>query len=139
ARSDENRRSVWRRIFGSPRRAAMNFGVGALLVGALIVLDFRGWLEARMAYFPSREAFQTPAGYEDVSFQSEGGLTLHGWFMPAVGSGPGARDERRPAIVHVHGNAGHVALHEEFSAFLTQAGFHVFLFDYRGFGRSDRG
>ena len=43
------------------------------------------------------------------------------------------------AILHVHGNAGHVANHAEFSAFLTQAGFHVLVFDYRGYGRSDDG
>src|SRR5690606_10025203 len=110
-------------------------------------------LEARMAYFPSREPFETPAGYEDVTFQTPDGLRLHGWFMPAVGAAPagsmggsagsgGAGDAaagRRPAIIHVHGNTGHVALHADFSAFLTQAGFHVFVFDYRGFGRSDGG
>lgn len=141
--------SALRRVFGSRRRVAINLAFVAVFIGALIVLDFRGWLEARMAYFPSREAFETPAGYEDVTFQTPEGLRLHGWFMPAVGvalggaadsEGEGAAAAgRRPAIIHVHGNAGHVALHADFSAFLTQAGFHVFVFDYRGFGRSDGG
>ena len=54
-------------------------------------------------------------------------------------SAVGAAGERRPAIIHVHGNAGHVAGHAELSAFLTQAGFHVLVFDYRGYGRSERG
>ena len=134
------RRGLPRRIFGSRRRFAVNVTVALTLVGALIVLDFRGWLEARMAYFPSREPFDTPAGFEDVTFQTPEGLGLHGWFMPAAPGVAGAsEDGRRPAILHVHGNAGHVGLHAEFSEFLTQAGFHVFVFDYRGFGRSDRG
>jgi dipeptidyl aminopeptidase/acylaminoacyl peptidase len=136
----DGRRRLLARVLGSRRRFAMNVAVALALVGALIVLDFRGWLEARMAYFPSREAFETPAGFEDVTFQAPQGLRLHGWFMPAApGVGGAAADGRRPAILHVHGNAGHVALHAEFSEFLTQAGFHVFVFDYRGFGRSDGG
>ncbi|MFG0285009.1 MAG: alpha/beta hydrolase [Phycisphaerales bacterium JB039] len=124
-----------RGLVGSRRRLAANLVLLALVAGAWMVLDVRGWLEARMAYYPSREAFETPAGIEDVEFATEGGKRLHGWLMPAVG-GAG---ERRPTIIHVHGNAGHVAGHAELSAFLTQAGFHVLVFDYRGYGRSQRG
>lgn len=144
AAAQRGQRGILQRIFGSRRRFAVNAAVAGGLVGALIVLDFRGWLEARMAYFPSREPFETPAGFEDVTFQTPDGLRLHGWFMPAAPAGGGdaaaaGGDGRRPAILHVHGNAGHVGLHAEFSEFLTQAGFHVLVFDYRGFGRSDGG
>lgn len=127
-----------RRLFGSRRRIAINLALLAACVGAWIVIDVRGWLEARMVYYPSREAFETPAEVEDVLFQTPDGLQLHGWFMPAQASA-GAEGAPRPTILHVHGNAGHVAGHATFSEFLTNAGFHVFVFDYRGYGRSDRG
>lgn len=92
-----------------------------------------GIVESR-AYYPSRATFDTPPGTEDVWFETEGGVRLHGWFMPAADADP---TESRPAILHAHGNAGNVSSHDAFSRFLTREGFHVLLFDYRRYGRSD--
>src|SRR5215469_2903671 len=67
--------------------------------------------------------------YEDVSFQTEGGATLRGWFVPARQSDVG--------VVTVHG-AG--ANRSEFLAeakMLHDAGYPVLLFDCRGHGASD--
>src|SRR5271169_2679077 len=64
--------------------------------------------------------------YEDVSFQTEGGATLRGWFVPARQSDVG--------VVTVHG-AG--ANRSEFLAeakMLDDAGYPVLLFDCRGHG-----
>jgi len=88
----------------------------------------------RMAYWPERDPFTTPDGYVDVRFTTEDGLALHGWFIPARGVEPGAH---APAIIHTHGNAGHIKNHAAFSRFLRDYGFHVLVFDYRGYGRSD--
>ena len=101
----------------------------------LIVLWSTGYAE-RLAYMPVRDAFETPEQYEDVWIQTDDGTRLHAWFMPAQGAKPG---DQTPAILHVHGNAGNVLYHESFSSFLTNAGFHVLLFDYRGYGRSGEG
>lgn len=102
-----------------------------VFVGLLVT----GYAE-RAFYWPIRDAFETPAQYEDVWIETTDGKRLHGWFMPAVGVEAG---EARPAILHAHGNAGNVLYHESFSSFLTASGFHVLLFDYRGYGRSDKG
>lgn len=101
----------------------------------LIVLWSTGYAE-RLAYMPVRDEFETPEMYEDVWIDADDGTRLHAWFMPAQGVRAG---EQAPAILHVHGNAGNVLYHESFSSFLTAAGFHVLLFDYRGYGRSDEG
>lgn len=101
----------------------------------IVVLWVTGYGE-RLFYWPIRDAFETPAQYEDVWIETADGKRLHGWFMPAVGVPDG---EKAPAILHVHGNAGNVLYHESFSSFLTMSGFHVLLFDYRGYGRSDKG
>ena len=91
----------------------------------------------RLAFAPLREPFQTPPGYEDVSFRTPDGLTLHGWFIPARQTDDD--DAKPPVILHCHGNAGNIAGHAYFSDFLPSRGVSVFLFDYRGYGRSDKG
>lgn len=101
----------------------------------LAVLHLSACAESSTFYYPSREPFLTPTGVEDVTFRTAGGLTLHGWFMPARGRTPASPPG--PAILHVHGNAGNIASHADFSAFLTDAGLSVLIFDYRGYGRSD--
>ena len=116
-----------RRFVGSVGRIAVVLGIAGLAVRLSGVAE-------SMAYMPSREPFATPPGTEDVWFQSDDGARLHGWFMPAAGI---ERGEPAPAILHVHGNAGNVSSHDSFSRFFTQHGFHVLVFDYRRYGRSD--
>lgn len=105
-----------------------------------IVVGFAGFAvriggcAERLAYFPSREPFDTPPGTQDISFESADGTRLHGWFMPAADADP---EHPGPAILHVHGNAGNIASHESFSRFFTQHGFGVLVFDYRRYGRSE--
>lgn len=89
-----------------------------------------------LAYLPSRTAFATPPLYEDVWIITDDGLRLHAWFMPARNLPPGTP---APAILHAHGNAGNIESHQSFSDFLTLRGFHVLIFDYRNYGRSDPG
>ncbi|MCC7389242.1 MAG: alpha/beta fold hydrolase [Phycisphaerales bacterium] len=111
-------------------RLARIFLIVALI---LMVVRLSGCAES-LAYFPSREAFENPPGVEDVSFESADGTRLHGWFMAGAGADA---EHPGPAILHVHGNAGNVSSHESFSSFFPGRGFSVFLFDYRGYGRSD--
>lgn len=104
-----------------------------LLLGVLIV-RWMSWAESRVFYVPSREAFPTPWGVEDVTFSGPQGRLLHGWFIPPAGS---AREhEPWPVVLHCHGNAGNVSGHIDFSSFLAEHGLAVFIFDYRGYGKS---
>jgi len=105
----------------------------AFLLIALLMLRMTNLAE-QLAYWPSRNSFTTPPAYQDITFQTPDGLTLHAWFMPAKNIPEGTK---APSILHAHGNAGNLADHESFSNFLTTAGFNVFLFDYRCYGRSD--
>ena len=90
----------------------------------------------RLFYYPTRTAPYDPKRYgiefEDVTFKSGDGLRLHGWFMsPARGVKP------KGAIVFSHGNAGSVGHHIGFTAWMVRAGYQVFLYDYRGYGKSE--
>jgi len=86
-----------------------------------------------LAYWPSREGFETPALYEDVWITTSDGVRLHGWFMPARG---GAKTPG-PAVLHLHGNAGNISHHASFSEYLPRSGVHTLIIDYRCYGRSD--
>lgn len=132
-----------RRLHGRRRPSAVRRVVrsvllaGALLTGGAVLMSLAGCFESSLFYFPNRSAFETPAGVEDVRFPSrEEGIELHGWFIPARGVAAG---EAAPTVLHVHGNAFHVARHLAVCEWLADEGFNVLLFDYRGYGRSDRG
>lgn len=85
-------------------------------------------------YFPTRDEPATPAKwgfkFENVAFKSTDGTALHGWFMPARGR------IAKGTVVFSHGNAGAVGHHIGFTMWLVEAGYNVFMYDYRGFGKS---
>ena len=90
----------------------------------------------KLFYFPTKSAPHDPQRFglrfEDVTFRSEDGTKLHGWFMnPAVGVKP------KGTIVFSHGNAGSVGHHIGFTAWMVRAGYQVLLYDYRGYGKSE--
>ncbi|MBX3395170.1 MAG: alpha/beta hydrolase [Phycisphaerae bacterium] len=92
------------------------------------------WGCDRLFYYPDARIRGTPAdhdlAYEDVFFDAADGVRLHGWFLPARG-GPA-----RGTVVHLHGNAANITGHFEFMRWLPDAGYHLLVFDYRGYGRS---
>jgi alpha-beta hydrolase superfamily lysophospholipase len=47
-----------------------------------------------------------------------------------------SEDSDGRTVVLCHGNAANISFYHPYYLFLHDAGFHVFLFDYRGFGRS---
>lgn len=89
----------------------------------------------RLFFMPVREALTPPPNAIEVTFESDG-RTLHGWFFPAPGV---TADNPGPAVVHCHGNAGNMRDHAAFASFLPAAGVSVLMFDYRGYGQSERG
>jgi fermentation-respiration switch protein FrsA (DUF1100 family) len=89
----------------------------------------------RMFYYPdrvayrTRDSFQPPA--EDVFFPSEDGTLLHGWFVRSTAP------VIHGTVVHFHGNAQNLTAHSSFVDWLPAEGFHLFMFDYRGYGKSE--
>lgn len=65
---------------------------------------------------------------EEVWFQSGDGTRLFGWYVEAPAD--------RPVILWCHGNAGNIVHRLENLKLLCQLGLSVFIFDYRGYGRS---
>jgi fermentation-respiration switch protein FrsA (DUF1100 family) len=98
---------------------------------SLVVVAF--WAGQRsLLYLPSGDVL-TPdeAGFgpaESVRLRTEDGLELGGWFR-AARSLPA-----RGTVIVFNGNAGNRSYRGTLGARLVNAGFHVLLFDYRGYG-----
>ena len=93
------------------------------------------FIENFFLYHPLGKIEGTPADYgvpfEDVHFRAGDGVRLHGWYVEPPGP-------HRPVVLWAHGNAGNISHRARNIALIHQelrAG--VFLFDYRGFGRSE--
>jgi hypothetical protein len=91
---------------------------------------------ARFFFFPDRVLRLQPDDlglqYRNVYFGSSDGTHLHGWLLPARQEA----GEPRGTVVFMHGNGQNVSAHIASVYWMPAAGFHVFLFDYRGYGTS---
>jgi fermentation-respiration switch protein FrsA (DUF1100 family) len=110
------------------RVAQVVLTVAVVLLAALALL----WSQQRrLIYLPAPRAVPAAAallpGAEEVSFPTEDGLRLDGWFLPAAAAGRG------PAVLVCNGNAGNRSLRAPLAAALARAGLAVLLFDYRGY------
>jgi fermentation-respiration switch protein FrsA (DUF1100 family) len=85
-------------------------------------------------FYPSLEEAWNPAQdnipYRDVLFVSEDGVPLHGWLLSPRRGAP------RGTVLFLHGNAGNIGVHTRSVLWLVDAGYELFAFDYRGYGRS---
>ncbi len=97
---------------------------------AFVALIF--WMQPRLVYFPLSVIETTPEhhgmGYEDVYVETEDGVRLHGWFVPAANA--------RLTVLFLHGNAGNISHRIDSLRIFRDLGLNTFIIDYRGYGRS---
>lgn len=90
-----------------------------------------------LLFHPQRALVLTPdrmgLAYRDVWFEAADGPRLHGWFLPAD---PDAVRGPACTALFLHGNAENISTHLASVRWLPEKGTNVFLFDYRGYGRS---
>jgi fermentation-respiration switch protein FrsA (DUF1100 family) len=102
--------------------------------GLALLLFF---LQSSILFHPSRVLFATPdrAGldFEDIIFHAEDGTALNGWLIPGAPNGPCASI----TILFCHGNAGNIGDRIETAQIYHALGIDTFLFDYRGYGKSE--
>ena len=105
--------------------AALFVLYGLLLVGC----------EKKIIFHPSKfpDGYWDPASsgiaVQDIYFQSGDGVKLHGWFVPA----PNAK----ATLLWFHGNAGNLSHRLDNIQRLLPLNLNIFIFDYRGYGRSE--
>ena len=108
-------------------------GVGAPVLSILLLVAVIVALEDHFIFFPSRAVSGTPTDlglrYQDAFFTTADGVHLHGWFIP------GSNDI---TWLWLHGNAGNISHRlENIELLHHRLGVSVFIFDYRGYGRSE--
>ena len=114
-----------------------------ILVGTVVVITVVSVLLALYAEHLKRSGMFSPEVYPegiwdphltirpvDYFFTTPDGVKLHGWFFQAVA-------ENAPLLVHYHGNGGNLSHRGSLASGLAERGMSVFLFDYRGYGRSE--
>ena len=107
----------------------------ALFISVLVFSLFSGWLyyqQPAMVFFPTNNLIETPSDwglpYEDTTLETADGVELHGWFIPYQGASR--------TLLFFHGNAGNISHRGESVAIFNRLGLNVFIFDYRGYGKS---
>ncbi len=103
-----------------------------LLVSAIAARQTK-LLDRQFIFFPEKELIATPADigleFEDVDFSASDGTRLHGWFVPGGGD---------VTLLWFHGNAGNISHRlDNIAALHKRIGLNIFIFDYRGYGRSE--
>jgi uncharacterized protein len=106
--------------------------VALVLAAGLAAYLFYPWIENFFVFYPSRSLDAMPEAmglpYRDAYFETENGETLHGWYFPNRNEGP--------VILFCHGNAGNISHRLDHVNRILAKGLRVFLFDYRGYGKS---
>lgn len=72
--------------------------------------------------------------FERVQFVTIDGLTLTGWFVPSS-----VANKKSPAIIFCHGLGANKSDFTDMAKPISERGFHVLLFDFRGHGESEGG
>ena len=82
------------------------------------------------ARFPQGDWQPAESHFEDCWFRSADGLRLHGWLL--------VHERPRHVLLLVHGNAGNLTHRAATAQYLSERySATVFVFDYRGYGRSE--
>ena len=131
----ENIQEVKHNVSHPPKkimRQAMVFAILSILsvylaMGAILYI-----FQSHFIYFPDREIVSNPhnidLAYDAVTFKSGDGVELFGWYVPA--------ERERAVILFCHGNGGNISDRLQYIKMFNSREFSVFIFDYRGFGKS---
>lgn len=115
------------------RRGAVGVALLALLLGVPVVIISPSLAE-HFLFFPDRSDPGPPPPLasvegEAVEVETEDGLRLRSWWYR---TGPGA-----PAVLLLHGNAGHLGGRTPLAEGLVERGVSVLLLEYRGYGGNE--
>ena len=113
-------------------KLAISYNLLFLAAVILFLALYLRYFERHSIFFPMKEmlCFPEEAGlvYEDIYFQVSDKVRLNAWFLPCK--------EARYTLLFCHGNAGNLGHRLAKLKFFHDLGLDVFIFDYRGYGRS---
>jgi fermentation-respiration switch protein FrsA (DUF1100 family) len=90
-------------------------------------------MQPTFLYSPMQEISSTPdelgMDFEDVTFKTDDGLCLNGWYVSAENS--------QYTVLFCHGNGGNIMHRLDSINIFVNLGLSSFIFDYRGYGGSE--
>ena len=90
---------------------------------------------ASLFFHPDKEVYRTPdfysLAYDDVSFSSKDGTVLNAWYIHTN------KEKPQGLLFVAHGNGQNLSAHFTSWVWLVMQGYDVFIFDYRGYGKSE--
>lgn len=103
-------------------------------IGFAIALYFG---QSNLVYMPSQALTETPATiglkFEDIQITTKDNVNLNAWFVPAKDN-----DQiEKGVILFCHGNGGNIGNRVSYLPIFRDLGLSTFLFDYRGYGKSE--
>jgi fermentation-respiration switch protein FrsA (DUF1100 family) len=102
--------------------------VAYLVLGVLLYI-----MQPVFLYSPIQEISDTPGElgmyFENVVFETEDGLRLNGWYIPA--------ENTQFTVLFCHGNGGNIMHRLDSINIFYNFGLNCFIFDYRGYGSSE--
>jgi fermentation-respiration switch protein FrsA (DUF1100 family) len=103
-----------------------------LLAALIFAMPVRSAFEHHFLYFPEVHQESTPAAvhlaFQELAFKASDGTQLNGWLIPGqLGA---------PIVLFCMGNAGNISHRLETLQMLHSLGVAVFIFNYRGYGKS---
>ncbi len=106
----------------------------------LFIMVFIRFIENRSIFHPDKNVYSTPDDrgleYDDVTFHTEDGLKLNGWFIPGK-TRPQAVDNLF-TLLWFHGNAGNISHRlENIKMLYDRVPINIFIFGYRQYGKSE--
>ena len=122
-------------IFSWSKKVTWIQSAGLLVLFILFYVALLLIFENKIIFYPSRypEGFWNPASAgvpaQDIYFMAEDGVKLHGWFIPAQNA--------VATLLWFHGNAGNLSHRLDNIQRLAPLNLNIFIFDYRGYGRSE--
>jgi len=107
-----------------------------LLIVLVLLFLFAQYVRRTGMFFPERyplgdwDTSSLAVKPQDIYFKTSEGVRLHGWLFRAA-------DPKGPLAVWFHGNGGNITDRAPAAVGLAQRGLSVFVFDWRGYGRSE--
>ena len=99
------------------------------LAALLALALFINYFSDRIIYHPIKEVAPLPPGFEEICFDNASSQKLCAAYKPAPKDGK--------TIILFHGNSGNISYYNTFARLYAHYGYGVFIFDYRGFGKSE--
>ncbi len=106
----------------------------------LLIMIIPRFIEKRLVFHPGKSndslmPDEYGLKYDDVTFRTEDGLNLNGWFFPGKKSTP---DDNLHTLLWFHGNAGNINRRLDNLKMLNdRVPVNVFIIDYRQYGKSE--